>query len=144
MFLVGLCVQLFIIGLMTMTVFLRTRMEIDIEDGNYFMGALFFALILLLVDGFPELVMTIQRLEVFYKQKQFYFYPAWAYAIPAAILKIPLSLVESLVWTSLTYYVIGFTPQPIRLVFMNSLVCNHSQNAIIWIQRLELLFFFLF
>uniref|UniRef100_A0A0A0LBH1 ABC transporter domain-containing protein n=1 Tax=Cucumis sativus TaxID=3659 RepID=A0A0A0LBH1_CUCSA len=106
--------QLFIIGLMTMTVFLRTRMEIDIEDGNYFMGALFFALILLLVDGFPELVMTIQRLEVFYKQKQFYFYPAWAYAIPAAILKIPLSLVESLVWTSLTYYVIGFTPQPIR------------------------------
>lgn len=105
---------------MTMTVFLRTRMEIDIEDGNYFMGALFFALILLLVDGFPELVMTIQRLEVFYKQKQFYFYPAWAYAIPAAILKIPLSLLESIVWTSLTYYVIGFAPQPVRLPFMNS------------------------
>uniref|UniRef100_A0A9I9CWU5 ABC transporter domain-containing protein n=1 Tax=Cucumis melo TaxID=3656 RepID=A0A9I9CWU5_CUCME len=112
--LVSSITRLFIIGLMTMTVFLRTRMEIDIEDGNYFMGALFFALILLLVDGFPELVMTIQRLEVFYKQKQLYFYPAWAYAIPAAILKIPLSLLESIVWTSLTYYVIGFAPQPVR------------------------------
>ncbi|XP_038903616.1 pleiotropic drug resistance protein 3-like isoform X2 [Benincasa hispida] len=106
--------ELFIIGLMTMTVFIRSRMEVDVEDGNYYMGALFFALILLLVDGFPELVMTIERLEVFYKQKEFNFYPAWAYAIPAAILKIPLSLLESLVWTSLTYYVIGFTPQPIR------------------------------
>ena len=56
-------------------------MDIDVEDDNYFMVALFFALVLLLVDGFPELVMAIQRVEVFYKQKQFYFYPAWAYAM---------------------------------------------------------------
>ncbi|XP_022982807.1 pleiotropic drug resistance protein 3-like isoform X2 [Cucurbita maxima] len=108
--------QLFIIGLVTMTVFLRTRMEVDLEHANYYMGALFYALILLLVDGVPELAMTIQRLEVFYKQKQFYFYQAWAYAIPTAILKIPLSLVESLVWTCLTYYVIGFTPQLSRFL----------------------------
>ncbi|XP_023521239.1 pleiotropic drug resistance protein 3-like [Cucurbita pepo subsp. pepo] len=108
--------QLFIIGLVTMTVFLRTRMKVDLEHANYYMGALFYALILLLVDGIPELAMTIQRLEVFYKQKQFYFYQAWAYAIPTAILKIPLSLVESLVWTCLTYYVIGFTPQLSRFL----------------------------
>ncbi|KAG6580843.1 Pleiotropic drug resistance protein 3, partial [Cucurbita argyrosperma subsp. sororia] len=108
--------QLFIIGLVTMTVFLRTRMKVDLEHANYYMGALFYALILLLVDGVPELAMTIQRLEVFYKQKQFYFYQAWAYAIPTAILKIPLSLVESLVWTCLTYYVIGFTPQLSRFL----------------------------
>ncbi|CAK9326772.1 unnamed protein product [Citrullus colocynthis] len=97
-----------------MTVFLRTRMGVDLEHGNYYMGALFFALLLLLVDGFPELAMTIQRLEVFYKQKEFYFYPAWAYVIPAAILKVPLSLLGSLVWTSLTYYVIGYAPEATR------------------------------
>uniref|UniRef100_A0A0A0LTH3 ABC-2 type transporter transmembrane domain-containing protein n=1 Tax=Cucumis sativus TaxID=3659 RepID=A0A0A0LTH3_CUCSA len=91
-------------------------MDIDVEDDNYFMVALFFALILLLVDGFPELVMAIQRVEVFYKQKQFYFYPAWAYLCYSSLIKIPLSLGESLVWTSLTHYVIGFTPQPISLL----------------------------
>lgn len=97
-----------------MTVFLRSRMDIDVYHANYYMGALFYALVILLVDGIPEMSMTIQRLEVFYKQKEFYFYPAWAYAIPASMLKIPLSFVESLVWTCLTYYVIGYSPEAQR------------------------------
>lgn len=67
-----------------------------------------------LVNGIPELSMTIQRLEIFYKQKAICFYPAWAYAIPSSVLKIPISFVESLVWTSLTYYVIGYTPEAQR------------------------------
>jgi hypothetical protein len=55
--------------------------------------------------------MTTSRLAVFYKQRELYFYPAWAYAIPAAILKVPLSLMEAFVWTALTYYVIGYSPE---------------------------------
>lgn len=86
-------------------------MDVDISHSNYFMGALFYSLIILLVDGFPELSMTVARLAAFYKQRDLYFYPAWAYAIPATILKIPLSLLESVVWTSLTYYVIGYSPE---------------------------------
>ncbi|KAK9192465.1 hypothetical protein WN944_003157 [Citrus x changshan-huyou] len=103
--------QLIIVAIMAMTVFLRTRMEIDVFDANYYMGSLYFALVMLLVDGIPELSMTIQRLAVFYKQKELCFYPAWAYAIPATILKVPLSLVEALAWTCLTYYVIGYSPE---------------------------------
>ncbi|KAM4107961.1 hypothetical protein ACB094_03G007800 [Castanea mollissima] len=106
--------QLVITACITMTVFLRTRMDIDILHANYYMGSLFYALIILLVDAIPELSMTIQRLEVFYKQKTFCFYPAWAYAIPASILKVPISFVESLVWTCLTYYVIGYSPEAER------------------------------
>lgn len=104
-------VQLIIIALIAMTVFLRTRMKIDILHANYYMGALFYSLIILLVDGIPEISMTIQRLEVFYKQRDLRFYPAWAYAIPASVLKLPLSFLEALVWTSLTYYVIGYSPE---------------------------------
>ncbi|KAK3441449.1 hypothetical protein EUGRSUZ_B01809 [Eucalyptus grandis] len=104
-------VQLIFTAFITMTVFLRTRMGIDVLHANYYMGSLFYALVILLVDGFPELAMTVSRLEAFYKQKELYFYPAWAYAIPASILKLPLSLLESVVWTSLTYYVIGYSPE---------------------------------
>jgi hypothetical protein len=50
-------------------------------------------------------------LAVFYKQRELYFYPTWAYAISAAILKVPLSLMEAFVWTALTYYVIGYSPE---------------------------------
>ncbi|MFS7986455.1 putative ABC-type sulfate transporter [Helianthus anomalus] len=107
-------VQLTIIAVITMTVFLRTRLKLDIIDANYYLGSLFYGLVMLIVDGFPESAMTVSRLPIFYKQRDMYFYPAWAYAIPASILKIPLSLLESVIWTCLTYYVIGYSPEPGR------------------------------
>ncbi|WOH15112.1 hypothetical protein DCAR_0934649 [Daucus carota subsp. sativus] len=107
-------IQLLIIASITMTAFLRTRMEVDAGHANEYLGSLFYSLIILLVDGFPELSMTVARLPVFYKQRELCFYPAWAYAIPAAILKIPLSILESLIWVSLTYYAIGYSPEPER------------------------------
>ncbi|CAI9770200.1 unnamed protein product [Fraxinus pennsylvanica] len=104
-------IQLITIASIMMTVFLRTQMGVDIVHANYYMGALFYSLIILLVDGYPELSLTVERLPVFYKHRDLNFYPAWASAIPAAILKIPLSLLESVLWTSLTYYSIGYTPE---------------------------------
>ncbi|XP_076956671.1 pleiotropic drug resistance protein 3-like [Bidens hawaiensis] len=107
-------VQLIIIAIITMTVFFRTRLKPDVIDANYYLGSLFYALVILLVDGFPEASMTVARLQVFYKQRDMCFYPSWAYAIPASVLKIPISLMESTIWTCLTYYVIGYSPEPER------------------------------
>ncbi|XP_072994199.1 pleiotropic drug resistance protein 3-like isoform X2 [Typha latifolia] len=106
--------QIAIVAIITGTVFLRTQMGIDILHANYYLGSLFFSLLLLMVNGNPELPMTVSRLSVFYKQRDLYFYPAWAYAIPASMLKIPISLLESFVWTSLTYYLIGYSPEATR------------------------------
>ncbi|KAI3448444.1 hypothetical protein Pfo_005109 [Paulownia fortunei] len=105
------CVQFVFIASVTMTVFLRTEMHVDLVGANNYLGALFYTLIILLIDGIPELSMTVVRLAVFYKQRDFYFFPAWAFAIPASILKIPLSLLQAVVWTALTYYVIGYSPE---------------------------------
>ncbi|XP_057798300.1 pleiotropic drug resistance protein 3-like isoform X2 [Salvia miltiorrhiza] len=107
-------VQLVILASITMTVFLRTQMSVDLLHANSYLGALFYSLIILVVDGIPELSMTVARLAVFYKQRDLHFYPAWAYAVPATILKIPLSLLESAVWTCFTYYTIGYSPQASR------------------------------
>lgn len=106
-----LSLQLVIIASITMTVFLHSRMAVDLIHANLYSGALFYALIILLVDGYPEISLTVSRIAVFYKQRELCFYPAWAYAIPAAILKLPLSLLEAFVWTALTYYVIGYSPE---------------------------------
>ncbi|KAJ6940744.1 hypothetical protein NC651_006771 [Populus alba x Populus x berolinensis] len=110
-------VQLVVTALITMTVFIRSRMNIDIVDGDLYMGSLFYALIRLMCNAITELSLTIQRIEVFYKQRDFYFYPAWAYSVPAAILKIPPSLLDAFLWTALTYYVIGFSPEPERFFY---------------------------
>ncbi|KAL0412871.1 UNVERIFIED_CONTAM: Pleiotropic drug resistance protein 3 [Sesamum radiatum] len=103
--------QVLFIAFVAMTVFLRTQMHVDLIHANNYMGALFYTLIILLIDGIPELSMTVARLEVFYKQRDLFFYPAWAFAIPNAIVRIPLSLFVAVVWTSVTYYTIGYSPE---------------------------------
>lgn len=96
---------------MTMTVFVRTRMAVDLMSANYLMGSMYYALVRLFTNGVAEFSLTIVRLPVVYKQSSFYLYPAWAYAIPASILKIPFSLLDSIIWTGITYYVIGYSPE---------------------------------
>jgi hypothetical protein len=39
------------------------------------------------------------------------FYPSWAYGIPSWILKIPITIVEAVVWTVLTYFTVGYDPE---------------------------------
>ncbi|KAG8472011.1 hypothetical protein CXB51_036309 [Gossypium anomalum] len=108
--------QLVIVACVTMTVFYKTRMDIDIVHANYYLAALFYTLMILVVDELPEVYMTISRLQVFYKQKMLCFYPAWAYAIPAVIVKLPMPFLQSLIWISITYFVMGYTPEVSRFL----------------------------
>ncbi|XP_028795052.1 pleiotropic drug resistance protein 1 [Neltuma alba] len=108
--------QLAFMAIIAMTIFLRTEMHRDsVTDGGIYTGALFFAVIVLMFNGMAELTMTVSRLPVFYKQRDFLFFPSWAYALPSWILKIPLTIMEVGVWVFLTYYVIGFDPNVGRL-----------------------------
>ena len=99
-----------------MTVFLRTTLQLNLMGGSSYSGALFFSLLIIMFNGFAEMSLTIARLPVFFKQRDLLFYPAWAYTLPTFILRIPQSVVESFLWVSLTYYVIGFAPQPTRYI----------------------------
>lgn len=95
-----------------MTLFLRTEIhQRNVNDGNLYMGALFFSIVLTVYNAFPEMSMTVGRLPVFYKQRDLLFYPAWAYALPTWIMKIPESLLEAAIWCCVTYYTIGFAPE---------------------------------
>ncbi|XP_047328940.1 pleiotropic drug resistance protein 2-like [Impatiens glandulifera] len=109
-------VQITIMAIFSFTVFLRTQMKPgDIRDGAAkFWGALFFSLINVMFNGMQELAMTVFRLPVFFKQRDSLFYPAWAFALPIWILRIPVSFMESAIWIILTYYTIGFAPSAAR------------------------------
>ncbi|KAL5700491.1 drug-responsive transcription factor pdr3 [Ranunculus cassubicifolius] len=106
--------QIGVVALITMTVFLRTNLEITLVHANYLMGSLFYALVRVMTTGTAELGLTASRLPVFYRQRDFFLYPAWAYAIPSTIIRIPFAVLESFMWTALTYYVIGYSPEPER------------------------------
>lgn len=94
-----------------MSIFFRTEMPRNsIKDGQIYMGALFNALIVCMFNGMSELTLTIDKLPVFYKQRDLLLFPGWAYALPAAILKIPVSFVEVALWVFVSYYVTGYDP----------------------------------
>ena len=73
------------------------------------MGAIFFVVTMIMLNGLSELALTIIKMPVFFKQRDL-FYPAWAYTIPTWILKIPISFVEVGGFVFMAYYVIGFDP----------------------------------
>ncbi|KAK1358244.1 hypothetical protein POM88_051500 [Heracleum sosnowskyi] len=82
--------QLFQLGAMAMiymTVFLRTELNHDtIIDGGLYMGALFFGVMMIVLNGMAELSM------------------------------IPITLLEVGVWVAISYYVIGFDPNVGRFI----------------------------
>ncbi|AQK82589.1 ABC transporter G family member 29 [Zea mays] len=108
-------IQLIIVALIASTVFLRTHMHTtNLDDGFVYIGALLFTLIVNMFNGFAELSLTITRLPVFYKHRDLLFYPAWVFTVPNVILRIPFSIIESIVWVLVTYYTIGFAPDADR------------------------------
>ncbi|OQU91494.1 hypothetical protein SORBI_3001G190700 [Sorghum bicolor] len=122
-------VQLSIVAVITMSVFYRTHMTTDLTHANYYMGALFYSILIIMLNGTPEISMQIARLPSFYKQRGYHFYPSWAYAIPASILKVPFSLSDSLVWICITYYGIGYTCTASRLFYQFLILCLLHQSV---------------
>jgi len=107
--------QIAIMAIITFTVFFRTKMPVGtVQDGQKFYGALFFTLINVMFNGLAEVYMTVARLPVFHKQRDFLFYPSWAFGLPIWILRIPISFLESAIWIILTYFTIGFAPSASR------------------------------
>ncbi|KAF7823264.1 pleiotropic drug resistance protein 2-like [Senna tora] len=108
-------IQLTFMATVGFTVFFRTEMKTgEMGDGTRFWGALFFSLMNLMFNGYAELSMTVARLPVFYKQRDFLFFPAWAFSLPLWVLRIPISVLDAVLWVALTYYTMGFAPAPSR------------------------------
>ncbi|CAI9755629.1 unnamed protein product [Fraxinus pennsylvanica] len=108
-------IQLLLNILIIMSVFFRPTMHHNtLDDGGVYLGALYFALVMILFNGFMEVPMLIAKLPVLYKHRDLHFYPCWIYTLPSWILSILPSLVESFLWVGVTYYVIGFDPQIMR------------------------------
>ncbi|XP_016479945.1 ABC transporter G family member 32 isoform X2 [Nicotiana tabacum] len=123
--------QLFLIILIMMSVFFRSTMHHDtLEDGAVYLGALYFAILMVLFNGFLEVPMLIAKLPVLYKQRDLHFYPCWTYTLPSWILSIPTSILESFIWVAATYYVVGFDPQITRCLRQFLLYLSLHQMSI--------------
>lgn len=126
-------IQLTVMAFLSMTLFLRTEMHRDtLMDGEVYVGSLFYTVLIIMFNGMSELGLTILKLPVFYKQRDFLFFPAWAYALPTWILKIPVTLVEVGIWVFMSYYVVGYDPDVKRLFkqYLLLVVLNQVASAL--------------
>jgi len=110
-------IQITVMALVISTLFLRTKMSHNsVLDASKYMGALFMAVVIVNFNGMTEIAMTIKRLPTFYKQRELLALPGWALLCSVYLISIPISLVETGLWTGLTYYVNGYAPSPIRFI----------------------------
>ncbi|GJP34732.1 hypothetical protein CLOM_g19168, partial [Closterium sp. NIES-68] len=123
-------VQTVLLALAAMTVFLRCTLHVAVRDGAYYLGALFFALLMMLFNGLSEMALLTARLPVFYRHRAALLYPAWAWVAPMALLSLPFSAWASALWAALTYYTIGFAPEPGRFFLHLLLLFLLHQTAI--------------
>lgn len=63
---------------------------------------------------FSEMSMMVESLSIFYTQRDNLFYPAWAFALPTTLLRIPYSLLESFLWSIIVYWSVGLAPTAAR------------------------------
>ena len=73
-------------------------------------------------------------MDVFFKQRNDMFFPTWAFVIPTAILRFPMSLVESGIFAVITYYAVGLASNPDRSVpyhdcFAAARALNHLHTS---------------
>ncbi|KAJ8497521.1 hypothetical protein OPV22_008073 [Ensete ventricosum] len=123
-------IQIVLLAFVIMTIFLRTKMKHKtVADGYLYMGAIFAGVVIVKFNGMTELSIMIRRLPIYYKQREVLFLPGWALLLSITVLSLPLSFIEAGLWTSLTYYAVGFAPSAIRFLqqFL-ALFCVHQMS----------------
>ncbi|XP_023741118.1 ABC transporter G family member 35 [Lactuca sativa] len=122
-------IQIVFIGFITMTLYFRTTMhQRDEQDGRIYVGALLNSLLINMFNGLADLSLVIMRLPVVYKQRDLMFHPSWAFTLPSFLLRIPISVLESIVWCGIYYYGVDLAPDASRF-FKHLLLVFLIQNV---------------
>ncbi|KAI3761584.1 hypothetical protein L1987_52004 [Smallanthus sonchifolius] len=129
-------VQILFISFICTTLYLRTIMHQRNEiDGSLYIGALLGSMLINMFNGLADLSFTVMRLPVVYKQRDLMFHPPWAFTLPVFLLRIPISMIESVLWTVILYWGVDLAPDPGRF-FKHILLVFLIQNVATGLFRL--------
>ncbi|KAK9804995.1 hypothetical protein WJX73_009787 [Symbiochloris irregularis] len=103
--------QMVVLVIIASTLLIRPIMHPDnFETGQLFVSMPFGILVGLMMDNFSEMAFMVETLPVYFRQRGRYYYPAWTWALPTTLLRIPYSFVIALLSSCILYWVIGFAP----------------------------------
>ncbi|XP_076904317.1 ABC transporter G family member 35-like [Bidens hawaiensis] len=110
-------VQIVFVSFICTTLYLRTTMHHRNEiDGALYIGALLGSVLINMFNELVDVAFTIMRLPVVYKQRELLFHPPWVFTLPSFLLRIPISMIESILWTVILYWGVDLAPDAGRFV----------------------------
>eukprot|EP00879_Flechtneria_rotunda_P006755 GHRR01007099.1.p1 GENE.GHRR01007099.1~~GHRR01007099.1.p1 ORF type:complete len:1177 (+),score=387.98 GHRR01007099.1:1343-4873(+) len=123
--------QVLVLAVVAGTLFLKGSIGSEtIQDGTFYLGLIFFSIIHLMFNSYAEQSLMIMSLHVFFKQRAAQFFPAWAFAAPTSLLRIPYSILEGIVWSVIVYWLTGLAPEAGRFfVFLAYLILLHQMGV---------------
>ena len=111
--------------------FLRTNMhQSTIQDGNVYLGLLFFTTMTAMWNVFAEMGTMCFALPVFFKQRGMQMFPAWAFSLPAAVLRLPFSILDATLFTAVMYFPTGLAPSASRFFIFWGFHILFSQTGV--------------
>jgi ABC-type multidrug transport system ATPase subunit len=105
--------QTCLVGAMATTLFLKVNYtKSTFQDGQVYLGLLFFCAMTAMWNVFAEMGTMCFSLPVFFKQRSMQLYPAWAFTLPAAVMRLPFSLLDATLFSCIMYFPTGLALQP--------------------------------
>eukprot|EP00798_Chlamydomonas_sp_ICE-L_P016439 gene16439-22657_t len=95
----------------------------SINNANMYMSACFFSTYFMLIGGFAEVPTFVTRLPVFYKQRNYKFFPAWVFVVAGAANRIPDNILMVTLWTLIVYWF---------FIFWFVLVCMYTFSTTVF------------
>ncbi|GIL61720.1 hypothetical protein Vafri_16118 [Volvox africanus] len=106
----GRLMQVIVLGLLTGSLFYNQGVSL-IASRTMF-GACFMSTLFMSFGGFPQLPVTMELKKVWFKHRAAGFYPAYAQGMAMALSQLPLSVLESVIFSLIMYFMVNFYRQP--------------------------------
>jgi hypothetical protein len=96
------------------------------------MSVCFFSLLCMNLGGFNFVPIYCKRLPVFFKQRNYNFFPAWTYAVMGSFMRLPEQFAQAAVWSIMVYFSVGFYRDAGRffIFFLNLFSCCIFSNSL--------------
>jgi hypothetical protein len=104
-FLISRLMQGLIIGAITGSLFSNTPND----DARTLSGMLYFSLLFSILSSMALLPIIFAQRQVFYKHSRAMFYPTIAFTIAQTLVLIPVQIVETLIFSTITYWSVGMS-----------------------------------
>ncbi|GIL82508.1 hypothetical protein Vretifemale_11338 [Volvox reticuliferus] len=103
---IGRLVQVIVIGLITGSLFLQ--LDHDVRSSRQFFSVAFLAVMFMAMGAMPVVPVTMATKGVWFKHRAACFYPPWCHALGANLAQVPASMVDSMVYSIIVYFMVGF------------------------------------